>query len=43
MAFDAGGGEFSRNPHREGKDGRDHNVGAFTMWMAGCGVKAATH
>jgi len=24
----------------EGQDGRDHNVKAFTMWMAGGGVKA---
>lgn len=34
------GGEFGRTPHAEGADGRDHNVKAFTMWMAGCGVKA---
>jgi hypothetical protein len=34
------GGEFGRTPHAEGQDGRDHNVKAFTMWMAGCGVKA---
>lgn len=38
------GGEFGRTPHAEGTDGRDHNVKAFTMWMAGCGVKAGhTH
>ena len=36
------GGEFGRTPHAEGQDGRDHNVKAFTMWMAGCGVKAGT-
>jgi Protein of unknown function (DUF1501) len=34
------GGEFGRTPHAEGTDGRDHNVKAFTMWMAGGGVKA---
>jgi len=34
------GGEFGRTPHAEGQDGRDHNVKAFTMWMAGGGVKA---
>ncbi|HEX5790704.1 MAG TPA: DUF1501 domain-containing protein [Luteolibacter sp.] len=34
------GGEFGRTPHAEGADGRDHNVKAFTMWMAGGGVKA---
>jgi len=33
-------GEFGRTPHAEGTDGRDHNVKAFTMWMAGGGVKA---
>lgn len=34
------GGEFGRTPHAEGGDGRDHNVKAFTMWMAGAGVRA---
>jgi uncharacterized protein (DUF1501 family) len=34
------GGEFGRTPHAEGQDGRDHNVKAFTMWMAGGGVRA---
>jgi hypothetical protein len=33
-------GEFGRTPHSEGVDGRDHNVGAFTAWLAGGGVKA---
>ncbi len=33
------GGEFGRTPHAEGSDGRDHNTKAFTMWMAGGGVK----
>lgn len=38
------GGEFGRTPHAEGSDGRDHNVKAFTMWMAGGGVKGGyTH
>ena len=34
------GGEFGRTPHAEGSDGRDHNVKAFSTWMAGGGVKA---
>ncbi|RFS21978.1 DUF1501 domain-containing protein [Chitinophaga silvatica] len=40
------GGEFGRTPmqeNRDGKDmpfmGRDHHVDAFTMWMAGAGIK----
>ncbi len=33
------GGEFGRTPHAQGTDGRDHNNKAFTMWMAGGGVK----
>lgn len=40
------GGEFGRTPmqeNREGKEqgfkGRDHHVDAFTMWMAGGGIK----
>ncbi len=33
------GGEFGRTPNTEGKDGRDHNTAAFSMWMAGGGVK----
>lgn len=33
------GGEFGRTPNTEGRDGRDHNTGAFTMWLAGGGVK----
>ncbi len=32
-------GEFGRTPHCEGQEGRDHNVKAFTLWMAGGGVK----
>lgn len=40
------GGEFGRTPMRENRGGmemkligRDHNPGAFTMWMAGAGIK----
>jgi hypothetical protein len=43
------GGEFGRTPmqeNREGKTmgykGRDHHVDAFTMWMAGGGIKNGT-
>ena len=32
-------GEFGRTPHAEGTDGRDHNNKAFTLWLAGGGVK----
>jgi hypothetical protein len=33
------GGEFGRTPNSQGKDGRDHNTAAFSMWLAGGGVK----
>jgi hypothetical protein len=40
------GGEFGRTPMRENRNGvemafigRDHNPGAFTLWMAGGGVR----
>ncbi len=40
-------GEFGRTPMRENRGGgemkyvgRDHNPGAFTLWMAGAGVKS---
>jgi len=40
------GGEFGRTPMRENRGGtemkfigRDHNPGAFTMWLAGAGIK----
>jgi hypothetical protein len=33
------GGEFGRTPNTEGTDGRDHNTAAFTMWLAGGGVR----
>jgi len=32
-------GEFGRTPFAQGSDGRDHNPSAFTIWMAGGGVK----
>jgi hypothetical protein len=31
--------EFGRTPTRQGPDGREHHPHAFTMWMAGGGVK----
>ncbi|HEY1188247.1 MAG TPA: DUF1501 domain-containing protein [Gemmata sp.] len=34
------GGEFGRTPVAQGKDGRDHNPHAFTMFLAGGGVKS---
>jgi uncharacterized protein DUF1501 len=45
------GGEFGRTPMRENRNGqemkyvgRDHNPGAFTIWLAGGGVKSGiTH
>ena len=43
------GGEFGRTPMRENRNGqemafigRDHNPSAFTIWMAGGGVRAGT-
>lgn len=35
-------GEFGRTPFAQGKDGRDHNPTAFSMWMAGAGVRGGT-
>lgn len=32
-------GEFGRTPFAQGDDGRDHNPSAFSMWMAGAGLK----
>lgn len=32
------GGEFGRTPMAQGS-GRDHHINAFSMWMAGAGVK----
>jgi len=39
------GGEFGRTPMVQGgagQDGRDHHPNAFTMWLAGGGVKPGT-
>ncbi len=35
-------GEFGRTPFGQGQDGRDHNNKAFTLWMAGGGVRGGT-
>jgi len=32
-------GEFGRTPFAQGGDGRDHNPQAYSMWMAGGGIK----
>jgi Protein of unknown function (DUF1501) len=34
--------EFGRMPFTEGSTGRDHNPNAFTVWLAGAGVKGGT-
>src|SRR5262249_19034746 len=36
------GGEFGRTPTGQGGDGRDHNPHAFSMWLAGGGIKPGT-
>jgi hypothetical protein len=36
------GGEFGRSPVAEGRGGRDHHARAFTMWLAGAGIKGGT-
>ncbi|MEX2264547.1 MAG: DUF1501 domain-containing protein [Bryobacteraceae bacterium] len=33
------GSEFGRTPLAEGKNGRDHHPYAFSIWMAGAGIK----
>ena len=33
------GGEFGRTPMAQGGDGRDHHINAFSVWMAGGGVR----
>ena len=33
------GGEFGRTPFAQGKNGRDHHPYAFSIWMAGGGIK----
>ena len=35
-------GEFGRTPFAQGSDGRDHNPQAFSLWMAGGGIKGGT-
>ena len=35
-------GEFGRTPFAQGGDGRDHNPQAFSLWLAGGGVKGGT-
>jgi hypothetical protein len=35
-------GEFGRTPFAQGKNGRDHNPQAFSLWLAGGGVKGGT-
>lgn len=38
------GSEFGRQPTSQGKDGRDHNITGYSMFLAGAGVKAGyTH
>lgn len=34
--------EFGRTPFSQGPDGRDHNPSAFSIWLAGAGVKGGT-
>lgn len=34
--------EFGRTPHTANGNGRDHHETAFTVWIAGAGVKAGT-
>jgi uncharacterized protein (DUF1501 family) len=37
-------GEFGRTPFAEGSDGRDHHKRAFSLWLAGGGIKGGvTH
>jgi hypothetical protein len=37
------GGEFGRTSDSQGSVGRDHNPHAFTIWMAGGGIKGGVH
>ena len=37
------GGEFGRTSDSQGDKGRDHNPNAFTIWMAGGGIKGGVH
>ena len=36
------GTEFGRTPAAQGSDGRDHHPHAFSMWMAGGGIKGGS-
>jgi hypothetical protein len=36
------GGEFGRTPFAEDGKGRDHHAHAFTMWLAGGGIRGGT-
>ena len=36
------GTEFGRTPAAQSSDGRDHHPHAFSMWMAGGGIKGGT-
>ena len=36
------GMEFGRTPFAQGSDGRDHNPSAFSIWLAGAGIKGGT-
>lgn len=35
-------GEFGRTPFAQGKNGRDHNPSAFSIWLAGAGIRGGT-
>ena len=35
-------GEFGRTPFAQGTNGRDHNPQAFSIWLAGAGIKGGT-
>ena len=37
------GGEFGRTSDSQGSKGRDHNPHAYTIWLAGGGVKGGVH
>ncbi len=34
--------EFGRTPFAQGDNGRDHNPSAFSIWLAGAGIKGGT-
>lgn len=35
-------GEFGRTPFAQGSNGRDHNPSAFSIWLAGAGIRGGT-